>query len=65
MKSATLRGRSEGSPNARGCPNCGVTLEWTERGVLAGVEYDYYKWCPNGCGLFCYDRHARHFLKLA
>jgi len=52
----------------RPCPSCGVLLEWLERGTLGGVEYDYYRWCRNGCGLFCYDlTHAGavRWIKLA
>ena len=39
----------------RPCPSCGGALEWLERGTLGGIEYDYYRWCHDGCGLFCYD----------
>lgn len=49
------------------CPICGMPLEWLERGTVAGVEYDYYRWCDNGCGLYCYQRSApagRRWVKL-
>jgi CheY-like chemotaxis protein len=49
----------------RGCPKCGSVLEWLERGTISGVEYDYYRWCLNGCGLYCYDRRAADWIKLA
>lgn len=49
---------------SRLCPQCGVPLRWLERGTISGVEYDYYRWCVNGCGLFCYDRTARDWVKL-
>jgi len=52
---------------ARSCPSCGTPLEWLERGAVAGVEYDYYRWCEKGCGLFCYQRSApagRRWVKL-
>ena len=52
---------------ARPCPSCGTPLEWLERGAVAGVEYDYYRWCEKGCGLFCYQRSApagRRWVKL-
>jgi CheY-like chemotaxis protein len=50
---------------ARGCPKCGSPLEWLERGTISGVEYDYYRWCLKGCGLYCYDRRAGDWIKLA
>jgi DNA-binding response OmpR family regulator len=37
--------------NARKCPDCSAGLEWIEQGVIGGVEYDFYRWCHNGCGL--------------
>jgi DNA-binding response OmpR family regulator len=49
----------------RACPGCGESLEWVERGRLLGVEYDYYRWCVNGCGLYCYERRAERWIKLA
>src|SRR3954469_8786656 len=49
----------------RQCPDCGNPLEWIERGRIGGAEYDYYRWCFKGCGLFCYDRDARKWVKLA
>ena len=49
----------------RRCPNCAVALAWIERGRIGGVEYDYYRWCENGCGLFCYDREATKWVRLA
>lgn len=50
---------------APACPKCGSPLEWLERGSISGVEYDYYRWCLKGCGLYCYDRRAGHWIKLA
>jgi CheY-like chemotaxis protein len=65
---ARERGRefmnSVGKP-ARACPKCGNALEWLERGTIRGVEYDYYRWCLKGCGLFCYDRRAADWIRLA
>jgi hypothetical protein len=29
------------------------------------VTYDYFRWCPKGCGPFCFNRDAQHWLKLA
>jgi DNA-binding response OmpR family regulator len=49
----------------RVCPKCGSPLEWLERGTISGVEYDYYSWCRKGCGLYCYDRRAEDWIKLA
>jgi len=49
----------------RPCPKCGSPLEWLERGSISGVEYDYYRWCLKGCGLYCYDRRAGDWIKLA
>ncbi len=53
------------TPGNRPCPTCSKTLEWLERGTIGGCEYDYYRWCATGCGLFCYDRRADNWVKLA
>jgi CheY-like chemotaxis protein len=50
---------------ARACPKCGNSLEWLERGTISGVEYDYYRWCLKGCGLYCYDPRAADWIQLA
>jgi CheY-like chemotaxis protein len=50
---------------SRLCPECGQALDWIEQGRIGGVAYDYYRWCLKGCGLFCYDRDARRWVKLA
>jgi hypothetical protein len=49
----------------RACPSCGASLDWIERGRIGGGEYDYYHWCLKGCGLYCYNRTAKTWLKLA
>jgi DNA-binding response OmpR family regulator len=46
------------------CPDCSATLQWIERGSIAGTEYDFYRWCRNGCGLFCFDRTANSWIRL-
>ncbi len=51
--------------SVRSCPKCRTALDWIERGSLGGSEYDYYHWCIRGCGLFCYDRTLRRWLRLA
>lgn len=48
----------------RPCPTCGGPLEWLERGRIDGNEYDYYRWCLNSCGLYCYDLRAEKWVKL-
>jgi CheY-like chemotaxis protein len=50
---------------SRSCPGCAAALSWIERGRIAGVDYDYYRWCRNGCGLYCYDGSADRWVKLA
>jgi two-component system phosphate regulon response regulator PhoB len=65
-KSARIAAARESTE--RSCPSCGKRLEWLERGAISGIEYDYYRWCTNGCGLYCYDRTARagqNWIKLA
>lgn len=49
----------------RTCPVCAWPLVWAERGSLGGVEYDYYRWCVNGCGLYCLDLSRDQWVKLA
>jgi DNA-binding response OmpR family regulator len=48
----------------RSCPGCGHRLDWIETGRIDAREYDYYHWCPNRCGLYCFDRAARDWVKL-
>ena len=69
-RSGQLLGRSQELAAAlesadRACPACGQMLLWIERGRLGGVDYDYYRWCGQGCGLFAFDRAAAKWLKLA
>jgi uncharacterized protein with PIN domain len=49
----------------RRCPGCRRMLEWIERGTVGGTEYDYYRWCTQGCGLYCFNRRNGAWLKLA
>ena len=49
----------------RRCPCCAQPLNWVETGRIDGAEYDYYHRCGRGCGLYCYDRAARRWVKLA
>jgi CheY-like chemotaxis protein len=49
----------------RVCPNCCGPLDWIEQKTIDGRAYDYYHWCTRGCGLYCYDRGAKAWLKLA
>jgi DNA-binding response OmpR family regulator len=49
----------------RVCPECHQPLEWVERGRIGQVEYDYYRWCERGCGLYCYRRGSRKWVRLA
>src|SRR4051812_38644067 len=48
----------------RPCPECRGLLDWVERGAVGGVTYDYYRWCLNGCGLYCFDRDRGKWVKL-
>lgn len=50
---------------ARSCPNCCGTLDWIEQKTVGGRSYDYYHWCARGCGLYCFDRGGKTWLKLA
>lgn len=47
------------------CPRCGKALQWVETGTIDGREYDYFHWCSTGCGLFCFERDAHRWVKLA
>ena len=53
------------SRRPRDCPRCGSSLDWLARVRIGDVEYDYYRWCRKGCGLYCYDRGARDWIKVA
>jgi hypothetical protein len=67
-RSAALRQRSsgvDGETIQRDCPECGTPLTFIESGELGGVEYEYYQWCRNRCGLYCFNRRARAFERLA
>jgi DNA-binding response OmpR family regulator len=50
---------------SRACPTCGDMLAWAERRQLFGVTFDYYRPCPSGCGLFCYNHAERSLVPLA
>jgi len=50
---------------ARTCPACAHPLEWVENGRIGKVLYDYYHWCANGCGLYCYDLDGQVWVRLA
>ena len=63
-------GHSAGSPVAatsnidkkhRCCPHCGACLTWVETRRWKGVAYDYYRVCPSGCGLSCFNRDTETF----
>jgi CheY-like chemotaxis protein len=45
----------------RCCPHCGTGLTWLETRRWMGVAYDYYRVCPNGCGLSCFNRGTETF----
>ena len=47
------------------CPGCSRPLTWIERGRIGGISYEYFHWCPGGCGLYCFDCEARRYVKLA
>ena len=76
-KSARLRDRSSAliarakpqtagsAPEPRVCPQCSTPLVWLERQRLEGIEYDYYRPCPTGCGLYCFDSAAARWVTLA
>jgi hypothetical protein len=56
--------RRQSLDKQRNCPACGTSLEWVDRTRLCGIEYDYYSWCSNGCGLYCYERCGGTWVKL-
>jgi DNA-binding response OmpR family regulator len=56
---------SGSAPEPRVCPQCSAPLFWVERQRLEGIEYDYYRECPRGCGLYCFDRAAGRWVTLA
>jgi DNA-binding response OmpR family regulator len=67
-QTATILGRGGELTNravVRRCPSCATPLEWAERAKLEGEEYDYFRWCPSGCGLYCYKPGSGHWIKLA
>jgi CheY-like chemotaxis protein len=64
-KSAALRAQGRRGESAEGpgrpCPNCGEPLEWIESGELGSTTYDYYRWCSNKCGLYCFNQATGAF----
>jgi CheY-like chemotaxis protein len=48
----------------RCCPHCGACLTWVETRRWKGVTYDYYRVCPSGCGLSCFNRDTETFEQL-
>jgi DNA-binding response OmpR family regulator len=53
------------SRRERACPFCGYLLVWVDRADLPQGSYDYYDWCKQGCGLFCFNVSTREFQQLA
>ena len=77
-EAARLRGKSDGliersaaisaqlaDTGARRCPICRNALDWIEQGKLDAQEFDYYRWCASGCGLYCFNRSKQSWIKLA
>ena len=48
----------------RPCPQCDAPLDWIERATIGSIEYDYYRSCLRGCGLYCFDRTAHTWVRL-
>jgi DNA-binding response OmpR family regulator len=48
----------------RECPTCRTAFEFIEVRRLDGSEFEYFKPCRHGCGLFCYDRERRRLVTL-
>jgi DNA-binding response OmpR family regulator len=63
-RSAVVSAQLEDTGSRR-CPICRNGLDWIERGQLDGQEFDYYRWCASGCGLYCFNRTRRSWIKLA
>jgi CheY-like chemotaxis protein len=62
--------RREGSTKHIGaatrlCPKCDHALALIERGQIGSIDYEYYRWCERGCGLYCFDCAAQKWVKLA
>jgi DNA-binding response OmpR family regulator len=49
----------------RACPGCGKPLIWVDSCDLRQGRYDYYQWCQQGCGLFCFNGSTQQFQQLA
>jgi CheY-like chemotaxis protein len=49
------------SERRRACPTCGEQLEWIETGQLGANTYEYYRWCRNKCGLYCFNQTTGSF----
>lgn len=65
-RSATIvEGTSSPKRREGACPECGAALDWIERSRLFGTNYEYYRWCAHGCGLFCFNLDAGSWVKLA
>ena len=54
----------EATDIVRTCPRCRNPLRFTERRMLEGTTFDYYRPCKSGCGLYCYDHSRRKMITL-
>jgi CheY-like chemotaxis protein len=60
-----VRGAEHTDAATRLCPKCDHALALIERGRIGDIEYEYYRWCERGCGLYCFDCAAQKWVKLA
>jgi DNA-binding response OmpR family regulator len=46
------------------CPDCRSPLAWRDTQTVAGIQFDYFAACLNGCGQYYFDHQRRRFMRL-
>jgi len=60
-RTATMTG---GEATPLPCPDCRSPLAWHDMQTVAGIQFDYFAPCLNGCGQYYFDHQRRRFMRL-
>ena len=57
---------SNGGPGRPHCraPTARSGLAWRDTQTVAGIQFDYFTPCENGCGQYYFDHQRRRFMRL-